>query len=226
MDDDPVLMGVSKQDLQNLLSSQIFAYEQDVDYWKAAQDLIHPEVEVRRSAVEQLALLGAASHSPLLVYLLASRLGEPDVSLRAAIVDQLSTLLDLPLNGRQSASEALYFLKTTLSQLRHNQIVSLLDLVDANPQEYSQVSKIIGQCSHAGDHLVEVIRDRQASLATRQLAARLIGDIGYLCAISSLERIEARLESRIQSVAMSADRLNADAALLPFVQDALLKLKS
>lgn len=226
MDIDPFLLGVNHSDLQNFSRTQFFALEQGVEFWKAAQDLIHPDVELRRSGLDYLMSLGAASHSPLLAYLLVSRLAEPDLHLRARVVRELSRLLDLPFNGNSAINEVLYFLKTNLSQMHRNQIVSLLRLVAAEADSYPDVRKIIGQCSHAGDHLAEIIADRHSGLEIRQIAARLVGDIGYLNAISTLERVSARLEAKRSSSALGYDRLNGDADLLPSLQDALLKLKN
>lgn len=226
MDSDPVLLGVNRSDLQNFPSTQFFAFEQGIEFWKAAQDLIHPDIEVRRSGFEQITALGAASQSPLLAYLLVSRLAEPDLPLRARIVQQISRLLNLPFNSKQAANEVLYFLKTNLSQLDRNQIVSLLDLAESDADTYSHVCKIISQCSHAGDHLTEIVADRQSPGPIRRLAVCLIGDIGYLCAISTLKRIKKRIESRCRSSVMGIARLNGDTALLPDIREALKKLKT
>jgi len=226
MDIDPVLVGVNQSSLQNYPDTPFLAFEQGLDFWKAAQDLIHPELEVRRQGLNQLTALGAASHSPLLAYILVSRLAEPDLALRACIVRELSSLLNLPFNGNQAVNEVLYFLKTNLSQLRHNQIMSLLYLVEADPQTYPDVTKIISQCSYAGDHLSEILADRHVELPVRQVAARLVGDIGYLSAVSTLERLETRLQSRLNPSKMLMDRPNGDTALLPSIKEALNKLKN
>jgi hypothetical protein len=226
MDIDPVLVGVNQTNLQNFSSTPFFAVEQSVEFLKATQDLIHPELEIRRSGFDMLTASGAATNSPLLAYLLVSRLAEPDGSLRARIVRELSSLLDLPFNGNRAVNEVIYFLKSNLAQLRHNQIIALLDLVKFDEENYPYVSKVISQCSHAGDHLSEILADRQAELSTRQVATRLIGDIGYLSALSTLERLETRIESRLNATSAVADRPSADTALLPSIRDALFKLKN
>ncbi len=226
MDIDPLIVGVNHSDLHNFSATQFFALEQGVEFWKAAQDLIHPDLELRRSGLETLMDFGAASHSPLLAYLLVSRLAEPDIQLRVRIVKELSRLLDLPFNGNQAINEVLYFLKSNLSQMHRNQIVSLLNLVEAEEDTYSHVCKIIGQCSYAGEHLADIIADRQSGLAMRQIATRLVGDIGYLCAISTLERISSRLEAKRNNSSLGLDRLNGESALLPIVQEALSQLRN
>lgn len=226
MDIDPLMMGVNHSDLQNFSATQFFALDQGVEFWKAAQDLIHPDVELRRSGLETLMAFGAASYSPLLAYLLVSRLAEPELQLRARIVKELSRLLDLPFNGNQAINEVIYFLKNNLSQMHRNQIVSLLNLADAEENTYQHVCKIIGQCSYAGDHLADIIADRGSGLAMRQIAARLVGDIGYLSALPTLERISSRLEAKRNNSSLGLDRLNGESALLPILQDALSQLKN
>lgn len=226
MDIDPVLVGVNQSNLQNYPDTTFLAFEQGFEFWKAAQDLIHPDLDVRRQGFDQLTALGAASHSPLLAYLLVSRLAEPDLSLRASIVRELASLLNLPFNGNKSVNEVLYFLKSNLSQLRHNQIMSLLYLVEAEPQTYPDVTKIISQCSHAGDQLSQILADRHVELPVRQVATRMVGDIGYLSAVSTLERLETRLESRLTPSKMLINRPNGDTALLPSIKEALNKLKN
>jgi hypothetical protein len=233
---DPVHVGVNQSNLSNFSGTHFFASEQgfseqglsgqSVEFWRAAQDLIHPALEVRQSGFEQLTSLGMNSHSPLVAYLLVSRLAEPDLRLRALIVKELSNLLNLPFNGNQAINEVLYYLKTNLSQLSRNQIVSLLQLVEAYPQSYPHVMKIIGNCSQAGDHLADILTDRHAAVSMRQQVACLIGDIGYLCALPTLERLSARLETRRNNGVPGCDRMNGEYDLLPSLKEALNKLQN
>ncbi len=226
MDINPVLVGVNQSNLLGHPAAQYFALDLQADFWKAAQDLIHPELEVRWTGFEYLFHSGAASHSPLLAYLLVSRLAEPDLELRSQIVAELNKILALPFNGNPSINEVLYFLKTSLSQLRHNQIEALLKLVEEKPGTYPHVSRIISLCSYAGEHLIEFVGDRKASLEIRKTSARLIGDIGYLSSILAMERIKTRLETRINGSGSYTFLGNREADLLPTIEEALTKLRS
>ena len=61
--------------------------------WTAAENLIAPEIEQRRLALEELERMGALRFSVLVVYLLATRLEEPDLPLRVKILELLGELL-------------------------------------------------------------------------------------------------------------------------------------
>jgi hypothetical protein len=59
------------------------------------------------------------------------------------------------------------------------------------------VSRLINACSYANNQLIEIVNDRKKPLEIRQQAIRIIGVVGYIDAIPSLDRLSARLEARM-----------------------------
>jgi hypothetical protein len=86
----------------------------------------------------------------------------------------------------------------------------------------------MGFSSFAGEHLAGILANRQNPLPIRKQAARYIGQIGYLDALPSLERLAARLEARKNGAAdtIPLDQNNDEGSLLPYLKDALAALQS
>ena len=85
------------------------------------------------------------------------------------------------------------------------------------------------ECSQAGEYLAGILADRQLPLNIRKLSAYLVGEIGYLDAIPTLEKLQARLEVRAegqQYMPFHIQEQSEDNQLLPEVQNALTKLQA
>jgi len=92
-----------------------------------------------------------------------------------------------------------------------------------------QVSRLMNSCPYAGRHLADLAVSRKAPLEIRRFAIRLAGEVGYCDVIPTLERMLARLESRVnghQAMAFAPPASMDDADLLPDVKGALAKLSS
>ena len=197
--------------------------------WRAAEALTMPEAGTRRFALEHLNKLNAPRVSPLVAYLVATRIDDPDIEVRAKVVQTLGYIFVQDEEGKLASDTVRYYLSDYLSHMRTRQVYALLQVIVHQPDTVDHVAHLLNACPYGGNHLVEIFTSRKVGLAIRQQAVRLIGIVGYLDAIPALERMLARLESRIHGQqAMTFIPLAGvdDSTLLPEIQIALKKLNS
>jgi HEAT repeat protein len=164
--------------------------------WSAAEGLTSPDVHVRSAALDHLLELGAPRLSPLISYLLATRIIEPDLPLRCRIVQALGELLVADDAGRQAPDAVRRHMITYLSQMRTRPVFCLLQTAIAQPDLDMHITRLLNHCPHAGAHLAEIFSNRGVSLEVRLQAVHSVGQAGFLEAVPALERLITRLEAR------------------------------
>jgi HEAT repeat protein len=197
--------------------------------WSAAEDLISPDINTRLDGLDMLLKLNAPRLSPLVAYLLVSRITDPDITLRTRIVNALGELLMADHEGRITPEPVRRCLMRYLNQMRTRPIFSLLEVVNHFPQEKDNVARIFNTCSNAGRHLADILADRKAPVKIREQAAYYIGLVGYLDAIPALERLSSRLESRLsgqQAMSFAPISATEEVKLLPAIRDTLTLLNA
>jgi hypothetical protein len=165
--------------------------------WGALEALVDPEAKLRQSGLDCIIELNAARISPLVAYLLTMQLQDPDMNIRGEIIRVLTGVLSSDDLGQLSTEPVRRILLYQLSQMHKDHIYKLLELVEMDPSTESRVVQLFKTCHHSGDYLSEILLDRRENLAIRDQAARLIGQVGYVEAISGIDRLISRLESRV-----------------------------
>jgi len=197
--------------------------------WSATQALTARQSAQRRAGLEQLGELGAARVSPLVAYVLVTRISEPLVALRAEVVRELGKIFRSGQDGRSAPEAVLQTLKTYLASMRTREIFALLEVAQFEPAREEQVIKLLSYCPFAGRHLAAILMERSAPFGVRELAASLIGKVGYLDAVPDLERMKDRLESRVkgqQAMPFAPPLDHDEIALLPTLKSALNMLEA
>ncbi len=164
--------------------------------WSAAEGLTSPDVHIRSTSLTRLQELGAPRLSALISYLLATRITEPDLSLRCRIVRTLGDLLVADNAGRQAPDSVRRHMIHYLAQMRTRPIYCLLQAVIAEPGLQEHTARLLNNCPHAGNHLAEIFSNREVPLDVRQQAVHFVGLAGFLEALPALERLATRLEAR------------------------------
>jgi hypothetical protein len=200
MDTDPIIVNIEQPDLIELNPSNSNKAEVLPVIWEALESLTSPELMNRITGLRRIIKLDAASQYPLVVYVLMTRITEPDIELRTRIVQLLGSLLDLDVRSPKKAALSLEAVKktltTSLAGIRTRQILALLQVIEFDKSAEEAVSSLLSYCSFAGGHLAQILSNRIAPLSIRRQAAHFIGRIGYLDALPALERLASRLESR------------------------------
>ena len=117
---------ISPQPQLFLLEDSIGTIELFPSVWSALEDLTKAEEELRLNALEKLVELDAPRFSPVVSYILATRILEPIIEIRAKIVETLGKVLSPDDNGFPAPEDVRSSLHLYLSSLRTRQIYSLL----------------------------------------------------------------------------------------------------
>ncbi len=210
---DPLSMNIRQPDLLGLHNTISDGYEITSDVWNAAEALSSPNVEIRISGLDYLERSKATHYFPLIVYLLSTRISDPNLDFRSRVIKVLAGIFQ-PLDGDHQVLDTVkQQLHSRLSQLQNQEIESLLEVVESNPSLQPFVATLFNYCSHAGEHLSLLLPNRRIPLQKRKIALRFIEQIGYLDALPTLERLEKRLKSRIDG--QKTFREDQEVSLIP-----------
>jgi HEAT repeat protein len=227
MDYDPLLVKIDQPPLFELGDSSAGTTELFPAVWNAIEALISPEASVRRAGILQITQLNAARLSPVAVYLIATRITDPDLEVRASVIIALGSVLNPGLGHQTATLVVRQQLAAYLSQIHTREAFALLQAAEFSHALVDQIASIFNSCPYAGNHLVFILSDRKTSMAIRKQAAFFLGKVGYQDAIPALERIEARLTARTngqQAMPFAPLEREDEASLLPPIQEALRAL--
>lgn len=229
MESDPSFVNLWQPPLFELGEPTAAALELFPAVWGAAELLASPEAAARRVGLERLAELKAARLSPLVAYLLATRLLEPDLELRGMVARLLDSALSADEQGRLAHPAVREALTAWLAAMRTRPIYALLQVAESDPTLDGPVTSLLNACPFAGVQLSALLAERKTPIAIRRQAACFIARVGYLDAVPALERLAARLETRLegqQSMPFISPDPADELALLPAVQSALNQLRA
>jgi hypothetical protein len=133
-----------------------FSQDQIYQLWKSTEAISSPELSKRKRGFESLIEFDVVRRSPLIAYLLATRIVEPDLTLRAYIVRVLASILKTDLPDNLSTEDVRLTLVNYLSQIDLREILALLQLAEIDPYAEEQIIQLLSACSCAGGHLVNI----------------------------------------------------------------------
>jgi hypothetical protein len=229
MKPDPQLPPVEQPLLFELGETSTGSLELFPEVWFAAESLGSPEPQVRRDGLNRLIILGAPRHSPLVSYLLATRLADPDIEMRCLTIQALAEVFSLDPSGNPASDQVRRTLGSQLARMRTREIYALIQAAIYDPSIEEAAARLLAVCVFAGRHLVDILSERKIPLIVRRQAVRFVGKVGYVDAIQALERIAARLETRLngqQALPFLPLTGIDDTELLPEVQEVLFQLRS
>jgi hypothetical protein len=227
MEEDPYI-NISQPTLFSLSDTSLGTVELFPAVWSAVEELASPEASTRQAALDRLQTLGAPRLSPLVAYMVATRIDDPDLPLRARIIRIISILLSIDDLGRSAPEPVQRYVIAYLTQMRMRPIYAILQAALEFPYLDSDIARLLNSCPYAGNLLADILVDRKISVAIRREAARYISEVGYLDAIPVLERLESRLATRMngqQYMPFAPPQGTDERELLPVVQSALAVLR-
>lgn len=170
------------------------------DVWSAAQsaaeDLLSDDLFTREEGLTRLVAIDAVRISPLIGYMLVTRLTEPNTALRVKIVRALGDALASNLDVHPSSRHWVSMIRQHLAQMRTRQVYSLLQVVEHDNSTTTHIDGLLNLCPYAANHLAEIAVDRKTPIPMREQAIEAIGRVGFLDSIPVLEKLALRLESR------------------------------
>lgn len=197
--------------------------------WAELEKLIIGQAKERMEALDKLVEMNAARFSPLVIFVLTTRLMDTNIDIRTRVIEILGEILAPDENGNFAPDEVQDCLKISLTQMRTRQVYAILQVLLSNPNLLQVASRLMNYCPFAGNHLADVAGSRQAPIEIRRQAILLIGEVGYLDAVPSLERLLVRLESRLNgqhSMPFAPPTGADDSSLIPDLTQTLHILRS
>src|SRR5512136_879865 len=134
MDDDLLQSILPQPALFDFSPTSTNAVELFPAVWSAVEALTAPEVNIRNSGLDRLLSLGAPRISPLVAYLLATRLTDPDIRLRARMVRALGEIFSKDEQGNTAPESVKRHLTFYLAQMRIRLVFSLLEVASYDPE--------------------------------------------------------------------------------------------
>jgi hypothetical protein len=204
-----------------------------VDPWVAGEMFVSPHIEERRRGFAILFGSEAVRRSLLTSQLLASRVDEPDMSLRAQIVQALADYFEIRGQEYRYPVEARAVALSHLRKFERPQVMALLELHNAAREgavrlAHDALARLVERIPNASAQLTRLASERSINLKLRRAAIELIGRVGFTDAVQALEGVEARLSGRrAGQIAMNfaPTDLPDEQALLPALRDTLRILR-
>lgn len=219
---------ISHQPQLLVLDESIGSVELFPAIWKALEDMTKDDEFLRAAALEQIANLNAARISPVVSYFLVTRIVEPNLKLRARVVEILSSVLIVDEHGLPSPEDVRNSLRIYLNAIRTRQVFSLLQVSATYAPLEPCIKLLLGASSFAGNHLVDILEDRKNPLPIRKQAAIMIGQVGYVYTLQAMEKIAGRLEAHLAgqtSMSFTNQSPSREVELLPIVHEAINALR-
>ncbi len=167
--------------------------------WQNAQYLVGVDPKLRFQALEELNKLEVIRYSPLLAYLVATRLSDSETNIRNAAILILVSVLNPDVIGNPAPKEVLLEIYNCLSNISKDTVAKLLMCSIDYEENRSDISKLLNLCSESGKHLASILADRNELIGIRRQAADYIGLIGFVETRPILIRIKNRLESVVKN---------------------------
>jgi len=197
------------------------------EVWSALEQMVSVNLEQRKNGLQKIIELQAIEKYPLVVYVVSTRLIEPEISLRADVVRLIATFKSINYSQKEPSKEVFKTLYDYFDQIRNRQIYSLLQVAIYDTSLIDEVSYLIGLCSYAGEYLIEIVIDRKNPLELRVESLKIIESVGFIDVLPELRRVLSRYERKNDSkpLRMKENGLRNDReVLIPLLEKAIESL--
>lgn len=196
--------------------------------WQALEGIASPDVAERNASLDILLETDAPKLSPLVAYILATRLIDSNINFRARVIQTIGNVIS-PDVGSAPPSEVRRHLKAHCTLIGRGTVLAMLEVAAVDPSVESHIASVFNLCSHSGTILIDLMAERKVPVSIRRLAICFIGLVGFIEAIPYLERLEDRLISRSNGqkrMSFAPPSEPDEATLITAVQATLTLLKN
>lgn len=174
--------------------------------WEILARVSAPQAELRSLALDELQQIPDCLDDPLVVYLLATRLSDPELGVRCQVVKIIGSLLAADGSRPVLCDRALAHLVARLETFGKDHYTAMLEVAAVYLTAEEPLGNILKVSSYAGKSLSGIVNDRKLPLRVRQQAIYYCGEIGFLNTAAALQNLIKRLER---------DKAEADADFSP-----------
>lgn len=207
--------------------TQIGKIDRMAKAWGELENLVSPDPDQRESALEALEIQGDFLEQPLTIYLLATRIIDPDLHIRFHAVRMLGRLLDMSQPEAGLPERSFKAVTAFTTQMDRGQLIRLLEVSAGFLAAEEAVARILTLCSYAGNDLGGIVNDRKLPVEIRQQALFYCGEIGFLTAATAIRNLIQRIEKGRKRPGPTASRRKHldEESLFSFAAAALSKLE-
>jgi hypothetical protein len=198
------------------------------EVFKAAEDLVSPHVATREEALDSLMEGDISQKSPLIAYLITTRITDPDLEFRFHIIQAIGKILSPDKNGNLAEDGVITQVQSVIANMKKEQILDILAVADHYMTAETGLVEIFKLSSYAGSILSDIVIDQKVPVSIRQQAIYYCGEVGFLDTIHTLEGLRKRVEGRKlqDNESPKQKRAQAEDLLYPYAIAALDKLNS
>lgn len=201
-------------------------FSENSQAWLILEKMISPDPYLREKGLEELNSLHDFQDHPLIVYVLATRILDPDLEIRLHAVQMLGKMLGSNSPGEGIPENSFRTLTEFTSQMDKGGLIKLLEIAVAYIAAEEAITAILKLCSFAGKDLGGIVNDRRLPVEIRQQAIRFSGEVGFLNTVTAIRNLVQRIDKyRAKSGLLKARKKYLDEeTLYPFAVVALAKL--
>ncbi len=194
--------------------------------WRILEKMISPDPFLRDNGLEDLYSLGDFQDHPLIIYILVTRILDPDLEIRLHAIQILGKILGGNSPGEGLPENSFRTLTEFTSQMDKGGLIKLLEIASAYIAAEEAIKTILKLCSFAGKGLGGIVNDRRLPVEIRQQAIHFSGEVGFLNTDTAIRNLIQRIEKyRAKSGSNTTRKKYLDEeALYPFAVAALAKL--
>jgi hypothetical protein len=224
----------------NILSNvqlPLFAYGEPTEnntevlwvVWNATECLASPDVLTRQHGIDAILDLGAHKVSPLVAFMLATRLCDENIYIRRRVLFILADLITWEAGEQQVTDNIRMAVTHYLHDMSEETVFGLLEVAVMDAEAEKAVYRILNVCPFAGKYLGNVLTEWKNPLPIRQKAVHFIGMVGYMEMLPVLERLLDRFESRKSgqfSMSFAPSSTRSDEDIIPYLRIAINQMSS
>jgi hypothetical protein len=197
--------------------------------WNATECLASADAITRQHGIDAILELGAQKVSPLVAFMIATRLGDKDIYIRRRVIYILADLITWVPGDNQMADSIRKSVTNYLHDIGEEIIFGILEVAVLDPQAEKPIYDLLNASPCAGKYLGEVLTEWKHPLAIRQKAIHFVGLVGYMEALPALERLLDRLEARQNgqfAMSFASSSIKSDEDIMPYLRIAIDRMNS
>ncbi len=197
--------------------------------WNATEALAASDVVTRHHGIDSLVELGVQRVSPLVAYMIATCINDPDVYIRRRVVYILADLVAVDQVSVQTPEPVRKTVTNYLHGMREETVYGLLEVAVMDPLAEKSIYHLYNACPYAGRYLGDILSQYKYPLPIREKAVYYVGLVGFTEALPVLERLLSRLEAHTNgqfSMPFAPSSLKSDDDIIPSLRIAIHQLHS